>query len=224
MKLPLKVIALDFDGVVLETVGIKDWAFKTLFKDHPDHLDEIMAYHLGNNATIRFDKFKHITEKILKQKYTPELKESLSRQFTELTFQRIVECPFVKGAKEFLEYYYKKFPIYIATVNPADEFERILKARNIFQYITKIYTTPWLKKDALRDIMKQEKVSAENMVFVGDSVEDFIAAKDAGIFFIGRQGSKSFEDIDVPVLTDLEAVKNFLETSRLETGKQKVSK
>ena len=30
-----KIIVLDFDGTLIESVGIKDQAFKELFKDYP---------------------------------------------------------------------------------------------------------------------------------------------------------------------------------------------
>ncbi len=70
-----RAIILDFDGTIVESVGIKDQAFEALFDQYPEHFDEIMQYHLAHNATIRFDKFKFIAENILHINYTDQLSE-----------------------------------------------------------------------------------------------------------------------------------------------------
>ena len=68
---------LDFDGVVVESVGIKDQAFRQLYQDFPQHLDRIMEYHLSHNATIRFEKFRYIAENILRCQFTAEMEAKL---------------------------------------------------------------------------------------------------------------------------------------------------
>ena len=100
-----KVILLDFDGVIVESVGIKDQAMRALFQDVPEHLNQIMDYHLAHNATIRFEKFKYITERILQKPYPKEEEARLSKRFSELVFQKIVACPFVEGSLDFLRFY-----------------------------------------------------------------------------------------------------------------------
>ena len=147
-----KVIIFDFDGVLLESVDIKDYAFKTLFQDYPEHLEEIMEYHLSNNAIVRFDKFKYITEKILHKSYDKGTEKELSNIFSDLVFRRLVECPFVNGAKEILDFLQDKIPIYIASRSPADELEKILEIRKLKKYFKEIYAVPWLKPNAIRDI------------------------------------------------------------------------
>ena len=68
----IKVIVLDFDGVIVESVGIKTEAFRELFRDSPQ-VEEIYQYHLANNALSRFEKFPYICENILGRKYTEEM-------------------------------------------------------------------------------------------------------------------------------------------------------
>ncbi len=145
----IKTIILDFDGTIVESVGIKDRAFETLFREYPDHLDEIMKYHLSHNATVRFDKFRYIVEKILGQEYGGETERKLSEAFSKLVFERIVQCPCVAGAEEFLDYFWSRIPLYLISVSPAEELERILKARDLNKYFEKIYAIPWVKKEAM---------------------------------------------------------------------------
>jgi phosphoglycolate phosphatase-like HAD superfamily hydrolase len=206
----IKTIILDFDGTIVESVGIKDWAFKTLFKEYPDHLDEIIKYHLSHNATVRFDKFRYIVEKILGQEYDEAIGRKLSDEFSKLVFERIVQCPYVSGADEFLNWFWNKIPLYLISASPAEELERILKARDLNKYFKNIYAIPWVKTEALKDILRSENISAEEAVFIGDAFEDYQAARSTDVFFIGRDSHKSFHGANIPIYENMFDIKKFL--------------
>ena len=55
----IKAIFFDFDGVILESVSIKGDVFQKLFADYPEHLAEILNYHLENGGVSRYDKFEY---------------------------------------------------------------------------------------------------------------------------------------------------------------------
>ena len=205
-----KAIIFDFDGVLLESVDIKDFAFKTLFKDYPEHLEKIMDYHLSNNATVRFEKFRYITENILGKGYDEGTEKNLSKIFSGLVFRSLVDCPFVEGAREILDSFQDNIPIYIASRSPADELDKILETRKLKKYFKKIYAVPWLKQDAIRDIRDRENIAFEDIVFIGDSDEDLQAARSTGVFFIGRDSGKSFHEEDIPIFKDMFEVRDFL--------------
>lgn len=205
-----KTIILDFDGTIVESVGIKDEAFEELFQDYPSYLGDIKEYHLAYNATIRFDKFKHIYENILGEKYSPSVEESLSKKFSEIVYSKIVACPYVEGAVDFLEFFWKRVPIYLASVNPADELDRILKARKIINYFKGIYAYPWVKAAAINDVIQKEKITPAEAVFIGDTLEDYISARDAGVCFIGRRSGRSFGGASIPIYKDLKEIQSFL--------------
>lgn len=205
-----KIILFDFDGVLIESVGLKDHAFETLFKDYPQHLDEIMDYHLSNNATIRFKKFRYITKNILGKRYNEETETNLSKKFSSLVFSGLVNCPYVKGGKEILDSFRDRIPLYLASISPADELDEILEARKLKEYFKKIYAVPWIKTAAIRDIMDRENVIPEDIVFIGDSYEDFKSAQLTGVFFVGRDSGKSFHGARIPVFKDMFEVRDFL--------------
>jgi phosphoglycolate phosphatase-like HAD superfamily hydrolase len=206
----IKTVILDFDGTVVESVGIKDWAFETLFERYPEHLDQIMEYHLCHNASVRYEKFQYITENILNQEYSKETERTLSRRFSALVFRRIVECSYVPGAEDFLDYFSARLPLYLASASPAEELEGILKARNLKRYFKRVYAIPWAKEDVIRDILITEKIPPDEAVFVGDAFEDYQAAQSAQVFFIGRRSNKSFRNADIPVYNDLSDIKTYL--------------
>ena len=206
----IKAIVFDFDGVIVESVGIKDQAFQILFRDYPQHIDEIMSYHRTHNATIRFEKFRYITEKILKTEYAEGKEEELKEKFSRFVFEKICACPLVKGAQEFLDYFYRKTPMFLASVNPAEELDKILDVRGLTKYFKKVYPYPRMKKEAIEEILRQEKISSRQTVFIGDSYEDYEAAQATGILFVGRERHRTFEAIDVPSFKDLKEIRKFL--------------
>ena len=55
-----KAIALDFDGVILESAVIKTQAFSGVFENYPEHLEAIINHHLNNVGVSRYEKFKYI--------------------------------------------------------------------------------------------------------------------------------------------------------------------
>lgn len=212
----MKAIVLDFDGTIVESVPIKDEAFDKLFKDYPEHLDAIGAYHLNHNATIRFEKFRYITEKILGQEYTEEIGRKLSDEFSRLVFEQIVHCPLVEGAEDFLKYFYGKVPLYLASVSPAEELDKILNARRLKHYFKNVYAFPRTKKDVIEDVVENEVAVPETIVFIGDSPEDFQAAKATGAYFIGRDSGKSLPATEAPVFKDFTGILSFVQEKMLQ--------
>ena len=205
-----KIIILDFDGTIVESVGIKDAAFYELFKGFPEHIDEIVTYHLSHNATIRFEKFQFIYRKILNQPYSEEIKENLSERFSQLVFDKIAGCGYVPGALEFLDYFGNFVPLYLVSMSPEAELGKILKKRKLTQYFKKVYSSSWKKVDAIEDILRGENVLPYEAVFVGDAYEDFKAAQNMNISFVGRNSKKPFFDSGAQVFEDLCEILEFV--------------
>jgi len=205
-----KVVILDFDGVVVESVGIKDDAFAELFKDFPAYLPVIMQYHRANNATIRYEKFRYIYEEILGEPYNAEVSTRLGGQFSKMIFDKIVNCSFVAGAPEFLQEYHAKALLYLVSINPVQELKSILAQRKIHQFFSEVYAHPWGKADAIRDILRRNAYLAQDAIFIGDSPEDFDAAQMAGVDFVGRQAVRSWEGRKTVVFNDMNEIANYL--------------
>ena len=204
--MPVGVVIVDFDGTLVESVGIKDRAFRGLFaSDYPAHIDVIMDYHLANNATVRFDKFRHVIEVIVGEVYTEERAAQLAARFSELVASEIIACPPVEGLNAFLDTLVGKLPLYLASVTPDEELLSILEARGLARRMTGIYGASWSKVDAICDVLARERLAPSDAIFVGDTVEDQKSATRAGVAFIGRDSGKPFGP-DVTIYPDLRGV------------------
>lgn len=208
-----QTVILDFDGVIVESLGIRDDAFRELFKDYPHHLSAIMNYHKSNDAIIRYEKFRVIYEEILEVPYTAEVSTRLGVEFSKLISEKIVACPYVKGVPEFLEEFSRHHLLYLVSVNPAEELKSIVRARQLDRYFSEIYPYPWSKVDAIRDILRRNAYLAKEAVFIGDSPEDFDAAQMVGVDFIGRQSGRSWGNRKPILFQDFVEITQYLSLS-----------
>ena len=208
-RLEVAAIALDFDGVVVESVGIKDEAFRGLLPEHPEATEAVMAYHLAHNAVDRYAKFRHIAERILGVPFTPELEQEWAARFERATHDRIVQCPWVPGAPEFIAAFKGRFPLYLASATPERELHAVLAERGIADAFTGVFSSSVRKTDALRRIIETERIDPASVVFVGDSPEDEAAARACDVTFLARTGRYAFAG--VPGGADMHAVRDALE-------------
>jgi beta-phosphoglucomutase len=210
MILPPKAILLDFDGVIIESVGIKDQAFEELYQTYPKYLPQIVEYHLSHNATIRFTKFRYIAENILHEPYNAQKEKELSERFSNLVFEKIIDCPYVDGALEFLDFFSNRVPLYLISISPEEELSQILIARNLDHYFEKVYANPPQKSEAFKQILAESQLDPSETVYIGDTPEDYEAAFTIGIPFIGRKSKKVFPEGGFPVFENMREVQNCL--------------
>ncbi len=200
-----KLIFLDFDGVVIDSNGIKDDAFAKIFSEYPQHVDEMMKCHLEHNAVPRSEKFRFVGEKILKfagaalEKFVVDK----TRQFQILTDKALIECPECVGATEFLNYFKSASSLVLISATPTADLNRIVSARNLDKFFSEVFGAPIVKSEIMKKVMSARSLEPKESLFIGDSPEDLIAAKAAGVPFVGVVGRTNFKGSDVPVYPNL---------------------
>ena len=210
-------IILDFDGVILESVDVKTNAFRQLFSFAPEHVDEILRYHLENGGVSRFEKFRHIYSCFLKEPLSDTRFNELSKPFSELVYNTILITPFVSGSLEFITGCYRTNAIHIVTATPDTEIRQIVHARNLEHYFASIYGAPTTKVAAIEEILKNNSITPSSAIFIGDSKNDWQAAVTTGVRFIGRvrpEDRNPFEGLTgvETTITDLQSLRAYLET------------
>lgn len=183
----IKAIIFDFDGVILESADIKTEAFVELFSDYPEKIKEIVDYHLKNAGISRYVKFRYIYERILGQKLSREKEIELGERFSKITMQKILNAPFVAGAKEFLDENKYRYLFFIASGTPEEELYKIINARELLRYFEEMQGSPKRKINIINEIINKHKFARNEVVYVGDAQSDRIAADQAGIVFIERK-------------------------------------
>jgi len=182
----LKAVALDFDGVILESLDLKARAFRTLFQDYPEHLDRIVKLHEENGGLSRYEKFSIIYRDYLQKPLSEDEERRLDRAFSNLVVKEILVCAFVPGALEFLGQMAEQAPLFVVSGTPEAELRTIIRQRDLDRYFRRVYGSPRSKESLLHEILSVHGWRSSEVVFIGDSLADFRAAASVGMPFIGR--------------------------------------
>lgn len=205
----IKAIILDFDGVVIESVDLKTKAFREMFKGQP-YCEQFIEYHLKNNGKSRFNKFEWLYKNILNKPLSEVEKKTLGDRFSGIILKKNIECPYVKGAIEFLREFHGKLPIYIASITPQEELQEIIDKRNLNQYFKGVIGTMGSKSDIINKIIAVEKISPDEIVFVGDTMEDYVAAQETKVSFVARIKQETFGELPILKFKNLKEVSDWL--------------
>ena len=182
----LKAIIFDFDGIICESVDVKVEAFRKLFSGHPKHLKKIIDYHIRAGGISRYEKFKVIYRDILRKKLTPEKSAELGKKFTAYAYAAVIASPLVEGAQELLSQHYKKILFFIASGTPQEEVASIIQKKKLDKFFKGVYGSPQTKYEIIAKVLKKNKIDRDSIIFVGDSINDYDGARQAGIKFVGR--------------------------------------
>lgn len=203
--LPFQALLFDFDGVIIESVNIKTEAFRQMFADEPDVVDAILAFHLSNGGMSRYEKFKTIYRDILRRPLPDVELGQLGERFAAIVKEQIVACPFVPGALEFLQAHAAQTPLFLASGTPEAEVREILVRRGLAKYFREAYGSPQTKARVIGGVLDRYRWSPQQMLFVGDSVNDWEAAFQTNVVFWGRvmEGKPNPFPPAIPIVHDL---------------------
>lgn len=182
-----RVIIFDFDGVIVDSNHVKTDAFVKLFMDYPQHIrDSVKRFHLENGGMSRFDKFRHIYANFIKEPLSDEKFKMLCDGFNKLVVDNVVNAPIFEGVQEFLEKHKDKYRLYIVSGTPEGEIREIIKRRKLDNFFLGVYGSPASKKDLIGKVLKENGYKREEVVFVGDSINDYEGAVGTGVNFIAK--------------------------------------
>lgn len=213
----IKAVIFDFDGVLVESLDIKEVAFARLFESEGETVvSSVIEYHRAHGGVSRYDKFRYFYREILKRELSEVRFQELCSRFSELVLEEVVKCPFVPGATEFLNAFAHTLPCYITSATPESELSEILLRRGMTGFFRRVFGAPTSKADAVSAILAETGFMRHEAVYVGDALADYEAAKTNGVNFIARcvQENYMFNAVDCPKLADLTQLHAMLGTFR----------
>ena len=182
-----QAILFDFDGVLAECMNVKTEAFAQLYMPYGEKIvKKVVKHHVENGGISRYVKIKYYHEKYLKQSINAEKIEEIAQNFSNLVVEKVIRSDWVKGAKEFLDKYYKTIDLYVISGTPEDELKQIVEKRNMKKYFKNVLGSPVTKPVHILNIIKENKYDPAKILYIGDSLSDFQDAKQAEVPFLGR--------------------------------------
>lgn len=182
-----KVLFWDFDGVLMDSMPIRDRGFIEVLKDFPEEqVAQLVAFHQKNGGLSRYVKFRHFYEVIRREPITDEMVQQLSASFSEIMLSLLIdENLLINDSVDFVKQFGQNYKMHIVSGSDGTELNHICKELGLDRYFISIHGSPTPKTQLVHDLIAQHGYEKEDCVLIGDSVNDFDAATKNGIGFIG---------------------------------------
>lgn len=202
-----KVILWDFDGVLMDSMPVRDRGFEIVLSSYPQHeVEQLLIYHRQNGGLSRYVKFKYFFEQIRKEPITNAQIDSLASEFSEVMRRELVNSGLlIDESVEYVKQNYRKFKMHVVSGSDQTELRYLCEVLGLKNYFESINGSPTPKKELVYSILNSYKYTPEEIVLIGDSMNDYDAASLHGIDFYGYNNTR-LEGIGVGYIQAFDSV------------------
>jgi HAD superfamily hydrolase (TIGR01549 family) len=215
--LKYKHLIFDFDGVLVESNETRFDGFRLLFKNYPqDQVKRLVLYAKINGGLSRYEKIKYFFKQIRNEPIRDDTVQLLAKQYSELVKQKVIDAEPVKGSLEFLSNHKNNYDFAVVSGADQEELRDVCKAREIDHFFLEILGSPTSKESNIALLLSKMGWGRKSCLFIGDSINDFDAARAQGIDFIGRNSNLTNWGLmgNLTVVDDLSELEGYLKNGR----------
>lgn len=183
----MKAILWDFDGVILNSNSVRDEGFSEVLKNYPgSEVEQLLDYHKRNGGLSRYVKFRYFFEEIRNEKVIEEKISELASDFSEIMLKKLVNKELIiQDSFNFIQQNHKKFDFHIVSGSDQNELRFLCEKLGLAPYFLSISGSPVHKNILVETVLKQYRYNKNECCLIGDSINDYEAAKKNDIGFIG---------------------------------------
>ncbi len=194
-KLP-EAILFDFDGVLVDSMHIRDLGYREIFKEFSlDLVNQLIKYHRINGGLSRYVKIRYFYEKLLGREISDKKVNQLAEQFSAIMRPKLKDRSIIiNEALSFVKRCYKKIPLHIVSGSEQDELRCVCEFIEIGSYFLTIEGSPTSKNDLVSSVLSSYGYDSEKTILIGDTINDYDAAKSNKVIFYAYNNG-SIEDL-----------------------------
>ena len=183
----INTILWDFDGVILDSMAVRDWGFREILKDFPlEQVEQLIAYHRANGGLSRFVKIKYFYETILGKSISKEEIEIYANSFSSLMRKELINpANLIHDTVEYIKKECNNLRFHIVSGSAQDELRFLCKELGLAEYFLSIYGSPTPKKELVAKVLFENGYNNLQCCLIGDSLNDYEAAEVNSINFFG---------------------------------------
>jgi len=183
----VKNILFDFDGVILDSMPIRDYGFKKIFEYFDDALvSQLLNYHNENGGLSRYVKIKYFYNEILDKEILEEEIDDYASNFSKIMKKELVNKKYlIVDTLEFIKNNFKKYNLHIVSGSDERELQYLCKKLEIDVYFQSINGSPIEKNKLVKSVLLDNEYLAKETILIGDSINDYVASEVNGIGFYG---------------------------------------
>ena len=206
-----KIIFWDFDGVILDSNDIREQGFAQVLSNFPsDQVNELLIFHKNNGGLSRYFKFKYFFSEIRGELLDDARLSELTNAFSQIMLQSLSQPGLIiKETLEFIATHHCRYPMHVVSASDQTELRSLCGNLSISDYFESINGSPTAKVDLLGELIKSNNYHHQDCILIGDSVNDFNAAEDNNIFFLGYRNLE-IKSLGGGYLRNINQLKYFL--------------
>lgn len=183
----MKNIIFDFDGVILDSLKVREFGFREIFKSFPnEQVEKLITYHTQNGGWSRFVKIKYFFNEILKKDITQDEIETYAKNYSTIMKENLTNTNnLIEETVEFIKNNSTLFNMHIASGSEQNELRYLNQELGISNYFHSIHGSPTPKIELVKDIVLQNNYLPQETLLIGDSINDYEAAYENNISFFG---------------------------------------
>ena len=211
-----KIMVFDFDGVIIDSAAVKINEYRNLFSQFTKNettLNEIINIYKNSAGIPRETTLKKVFKVVLDKTISNQEVENLSLDYSKQIFRRLEAIEPLKGLLEYLAIH-KEINKHIISGAPNSDVSYLAKKLNLSKYFKSIKGGPLNKKNEMINIRKLTNVKAQEIVYFGDQKNDCIAAKSAGVGFIGINAGSNLDKMKCRKFSDFKKLIDYEMASR----------
>ena len=122
----IKAILFDFDGVILDSMDVREMGYRKIFPEHdPEAVNKLVAYHHMNGGISRFAKIRYFHETILGSTISEEEVNKLADRFSEIMRQNLTNPDrLIQETMDFIKTNHKKYDMHILAIDNDQEGQK----------------------------------------------------------------------------------------------------
>tara|TARA_B110000211_G_scaffold231439_1_gene293045 strand:- start:2501 stop:3118 length:618 start_codon:yes stop_codon:yes gene_type:complete len=188
----MKNIFWDFDGVIIDSMKVRDWGFRELFnRFNQDEVNQLIRYHNDNGGLSRYVKIEYFYNNILGKSISKDEIQKYALIFSKLMRNKLVDPNYlILDTISFLQKNYKKYNFHIVSGSDQEELRFLCDELNISKYFLTINGSPTSKNDLVFNLLDLFNINRSDTCLIGDSINDYEAAVINDISFFGFNNLK----------------------------------
>lgn len=175
----VKVIFWDFDGVILDSNEVRDKGFEIVLSGFPkEEVDQLLSFHRKNGGLSRYVKFRYFFENIRGEQIAEKDINNWAAKFSEIMLYSLKDKSLlISESNVFIRDHYQNYIMHIVSGSDQTELRELCKSLEIDQFFKSIHGSPTPKNDLVRMIIEEYSYKSADVILIGDSINDYEAAK-----------------------------------------------
>jgi phosphoglycolate phosphatase-like HAD superfamily hydrolase len=181
------IIIWDFDGVIMDSNAVRNNGFEEVLKEYPkEEVSKLMDFHERNGGLSRYVKFRYFFEEVRNETITDEQVLFWANKFSDIMLAQLGDKKLlIQETYQYIKENSLNKKMHIVSASDQTELRLICEKVGIDKLFKSIHGSPTTKILNVKLLLESEKYESNDVVLIGDSINDYQAAIKNNISFCG---------------------------------------